>query len=31
MDPVDPHEAPDYYNVVKEPMGKDTSLQLIYN
>ncbi|XP_050054752.1 nucleosome-remodeling factor subunit NURF301 isoform X3 [Aphis gossypii] len=20
MDPVDPHEAPDYYNVVKEPM-----------
>jgi len=26
MDPVDPHEAPDYYNVVKEPMGKDTSL-----
>lgn len=21
MEPVDPHEAPDYYNVVKEPMG----------
>lgn len=22
MEPVDPEEAPDYYNVVKEPMGK---------
>lgn len=22
MEPVDPHEAPDYYNVVKEPMGE---------
>lgn len=26
MEPVDPHEAPDYYNVVKEPMGEETSL-----
>lgn len=22
MEPVDPKEAPNYYNVVKEPMGK---------
>lgn len=22
MEPVDPHEAPDYYKVIKEPMGK---------
>ncbi len=21
MEPVDPEEAPDYYDVVKEPMG----------
>lgn len=24
MEPVDPAEAPDYYKVIKEPMGKDT-------
>lgn len=22
MEPVDPHEAPDYYRVIKDPMGK---------
>lgn len=22
MEPVDPNEAPDYYKVIKEPMGK---------
>lgn len=22
MEPVDPTEAPDYYKVIKEPMGK---------
>lgn len=22
MEPVDPEEAPDYYKVIKEPMGK---------
>lgn len=22
MEPVDPDEAPDYYKVIKEPMGK---------
>jgi len=22
MEPVDPKEAPDYYKVIKEPMGK---------
>lgn len=28
MEPVDPHEAPDYYNVVHEPMGEETFLYL---
>lgn len=28
MEPVDPTEAPDYYKVIKEPMGK-TSYRLI--
>lgn len=23
MEPVDPDEAPDYYKVIKEPMGKN--------
>lgn len=23
LEPVDPHDAPDYYRVIKEPMGKD--------
>jgi len=23
MEPVDPNEAPDYYKVIKEPMGKN--------
>lgn len=22
LEPVDPHDAPDYYRVIKEPMGK---------
>lgn len=22
MEPVDPHEAPDYYRVIKDPMGE---------
>ena len=26
MEPVDPNEAPDYYKVIKEPMGKLMSL-----
>lgn len=26
MDPVDPEEAPDYYKVIKEPMGKRTAV-----
>lgn len=34
MEPVDPNEAPDYYKVIKEPMGKyhkyKTILNLIY-
>ena len=23
IDPVDPAEVPDYYDVIKDPMGKD--------
>lgn len=23
LEPVDPHDAPDYYRVIKEPMGKN--------
>lgn len=23
LEPVDPHDAPDYYRVIKEPMGED--------
>lgn len=30
MEPVDPNEAPDYYKVIKEPMGKLT-LYILYN
>jgi len=30
MEPVDPHEAPDYYNVVKEPMGEETFSTIKY-
>ena len=26
MEPVDPNEAPDYYKVIKEPMGKNISM-----
>lgn len=29
MKPVDPVEAPDYYKVIKEPMGKEISLDKI--
>lgn len=25
MEPVDPTEAPDYYKVIKEPMGNNTT------
>lgn len=24
LEPVDPHDAPDYYRVIKEPMGKNS-------
>lgn len=30
MEPVDPAEAPDYYKVIKEPMGKTIQLLLIF-
>lgn len=30
MEPVDPNEAPDYYKVIKEPMGKLTLYIYIY-
>lgn len=30
LEPVDPHDAPDYYRVIKEPMGKKSmSLRLL--
>lgn len=28
LEPVDPNDAPDYYGVIKEPMGKSISLEL---
>lgn len=30
MEPVDPNEAPDYYKVIKEPMGKDFFIHSIF-
>lgn len=27
LEPVDPHDAPDYYHIIKEPMGKNKSWQ----
>jgi len=30
MEPVDPNEAPDYYKVIKEPMGKYDSLTILF-
>lgn len=29
MEPVDPGEAPDYYRVIKDPMGKLISSQCL--
>lgn len=31
MEPVDPNEAPDYYKVIKEPMGKKKQLTVLFS
>lgn len=31
MEPVDPQEAPDYYKVIKDPMGKSLKIHLIFS
>lgn len=30
MEPVDPNEAPDYYKVIKEPMGKCGKMRFLF-
>ncbi len=29
LEPVDPNDAPDYYGIIKEPMGKSFCLLLL--
>jgi hypothetical protein len=30
-DPVDPRDVPDYYDIIKDPMGKSVSIGFFFN